>query len=114
MDGRIQKPLLNWLTSQYDYKWVDSITEPGACKVLAEQSEPAKLESILRRVALSIKVHDTTLIAVSGHHDCLANPVCRTTQAQQLETAVDLLRSEFPNREILPVYVNHDWEVEKL
>ena len=63
---------LNWIKENYSVDFVDTITEPGVDKVVANNSD---LESIKTKIGISINAHKSKLVVVSGHYDCAANPV---------------------------------------
>jgi len=74
IDGRTQIPVTNWIKENFDVDYVDLITEPGMDKVLA-QGKWAEIERLKENVIISIKAHDSKVVAVVGHYDCAANPV---------------------------------------
>jgi len=74
MDGRIQLPIIEYLEENYNITYVDTITEPGPCKILAENANKNSVNSIIERVKISINKHNSKLIAISGHYNCAGNP----------------------------------------
>ena len=75
MDGRVQIPVIEWLKGRYSVEYVDMITEPGPNKILSENRDSRIVESIKKRVEISIVKHNSKLIAVMGHYGCAGNPV---------------------------------------
>jgi hypothetical protein len=57
IDGRIQEKITKYLKEKYNAKYIDSITEPGPCYLLADQSEKDIIASLLRKVDISINKH---------------------------------------------------------
>lgn len=114
MDGRTQLPVNLYLAEHYHADYVDTITEPGPVRALAEGDAGPETESILRRVDISVDKHGSNLVAVVAHHDCAGNPLDRQPQEQQLVAAVDYLRGHYPDVSILGLWVNETWEVEEL
>jgi len=80
IDGRVQVPVMEYLKNNCGAKYVDMITEPGPNKILGEKKNNAVLESIRKRVEISITRHASNLAAIVGHHDCAGNPVDKKTQ----------------------------------
>ena len=74
MDGRVQMPVIEYMKSKYGIDYVDMITEPGPNKILSENKDKNSIDSIKRRVKISVEAHKSRLIAVVGHHDCAGNP----------------------------------------
>jgi hypothetical protein len=55
MDGTTQLPIIEWLKREYSLDYVDMITEPGPNKILAENKDQTIIDSIKRRVEISVK-----------------------------------------------------------
>ncbi|MHC4943299.1 MAG: carbonic anhydrase [Planctomycetota bacterium] len=111
MDGRVQVPVIQFIELKYRVDNVDMITEPGPVKALAEQTEYEVLQSIFRRVDVSLDKHASKGIAVAAHHDCAGNPVDEATQLEQLKSAVNYLTTIYPGRTIVGLWVNASWKV---
>ncbi len=114
MDGRIQEPLINFIKKQYNIKYVDAITEPGPCKIIAENSDAVLMESIENRISISVNKHGSEIIFISGHYDCAGNPVSKDIHIQQIDKCEKVLHSKFPNVEVIKLWINSNWIVEKL
>ena len=111
MDGRVQEPIINFLKEHYSRKYVDSITEAGPCKILAENSNEVLVNSILERVGISIGKHKSTLIAISGHHDCAGNPCDREGQIAQIKQSILFCMGIYPDVEVIGLWVDDEWKV---
>ncbi len=114
MDGRVQEPILAWLKREFNVDYVDVITEPGPNKILANLAPPELLESVHTRVGISVQKHGSSVIAVSGHHDCAGNPVDKARQREQIEQSANYLAGKYPNVVIVKLWVNENWQVERL
>ena len=114
MDGRIQEPLINYIKDNYSIKYIDTITEPGPCKILSENLEISLIESIDRRVSISLEKHGSKIIFISGHHDCAGNPVSKESQVNQLIQSEAFLRSKYPDVRIVKLWINEKWKVEEI
>lgn len=111
MDGRIQLPIMRYLTEQYSVLYVDTITEAGPCKILAENTNIALVEAIIERIEISVKLHGSNLIAVSGHHDCAKNPANEARQREQILKAMQWLQPRYPQVELIGLWVGDQWDV---
>ena len=111
MDGRIQEPIIHYLKNNYNMEYVDAITEPGPCKILADNQNRFLIHSILERNTLSVSLHGSELIAISGHHDCAGNPADAETQMRQVRESISLLQEFYPDTEIIGLWVDENWTV---
>ena len=114
MDGRIQVPICEYLKSNYNAEFVDTITEAGPCKIIAENKDINAINSILQRVKISIDVHKSNLIAISGHFDCAGNPCEADIQKGQIKQSVEYFKNLYPNTEIIGLWVDSKWQVNSL
>ena len=53
----------------YGVDYVDMVTEPGLNKILSENRDRTIVESIKKRVEISVMKHNSKLIALVGHHE---------------------------------------------
>ena len=88
MDGRIQLPLLRFIQDRYEVRYIDIITEPGPIQYLAGHMNHSVLETIRKRLRISVDVHGSEVIAISGHYDCAGNPVAKREQWRQMDASV--------------------------
>ena len=114
MDGRTQLPVIEWMKREYGVDYVDSITEPGPVRILAEATDAAALESISQRLSISVKMHGATRVAIVGHSDCAGNPVDKQTQLSQLHKAAATVRSWGFGVELDLLWLGSDWRVERV
>ena len=112
MDGRIQEPILKYLKETYSMTYVDTITEPGPFKILAENKNKAAVNSIMERLKISINRHGSKLIAISGHHDCAGNNSNEETQKKQIEESIRFLKNTYPNIKIVGLWINNEWKID--
>jgi protoporphyrinogen oxidase len=111
MDGRIQESTIRYLKENYEVDYVDVITEPGPCKILAEQSEKILVDSILKRIDISLIKHNSELIIVSGHHDCAGNPVDKDKHIDQVKESIKYLKNRYPGLKIIGIWIDDRWKV---
>lgn len=111
MDGRTQQPVVDWMRARFGADYVDTITEPGPDGILADG--PLELiESIRRRVEISVKIHGSRAVAVVSHDDCAGNPVTRERRMEQLAAAVHRVKDWGFPAVVLGVYVDEHGRLE--
>lgn len=111
MDGRVQVPIITYLQERFGAAHVDVVSEPGPNRLLAGTTDPGTVESILKRVNISVEKHHSKGIAVIGHHDCAGNPASEEEQRLHTKEAVMMLRKKYPGIEIIGLWVDENWEV---
>ena len=114
MDGRVQRPVIEYLQNRFSAECVDTITEPGPDRILAEQSDSNQVESIFTRLEISVARHQSSGVAVVGHYDCAGNPVPKDEQVPHIESAVKLVRERYPNVEVIGLWVDENWRVHEI
>ena len=108
MDGRIQIPLTNWIKENFSVDYVDTITEPGIDKQVADNTD---LESIKTKVGISINRHESELIVVSGHYDCAGNPVSNEEHITQIKKGIEVISSWNLGVKVVGVWVDDTWKI---
>jgi len=113
IDGRVQRPVSDWVKFNFNVHHVDLITEPGPDKVLS--TGPSHLiEDVMRKVAFSVRHHFSPIVAVSGHDTCAANPVSREEHVQQILDGVEVVLSYNLNVRVVGLWVSEWGSVELL
>lgn len=112
IDGRIQLPVIQWILSNYEVKYVDMITEPGINGLLADKD--AEVGEVVKKVGVSVEGHSTNHIFIVGHHDCLANPVDDETHKNQIKESVSRIEELFPFCEVIGLWVDSESKVHKI
>ncbi len=108
MDGRIQIPLINWIKENFSVDYVDTITEPGIDKQVADNTD---LELIKTKVGISINKHESELIVVSGHYDCAGNPVSNEEHITQIKKGIEVIFSWNLGVKVVGVWVDETWKI---
>jgi len=111
MDGRTQLPVSEFLRDKLGVAYVDTITEAGPVKILAEQPDSDAARSILCRVDISVKKHGSKCVGIVAHHDCAGNPVDERTQKGQLDLAVRFIAAHYPAVRVRGLWVDSEWTV---
>ena len=108
IDGRIQIPLTNWIKENFSVDYVDTITEPGIDKQVADNTN---FESIKIKVGISINKHESELIVVSGHYDCAGNPVSNEEHITQIKKGIEVISSWNLGVKVVGVWVDDTWKI---
>ncbi len=114
MDGRTQLPVIEWLKLKHGADCVDSITEPGPVRILAEARDTAALESIRRRLSISVTKHGSKRVAIVAHADCAGNPADKQAQLDQLRAAAATVLSWGMDVQVDLLWLGDDWQVEQV
>ncbi len=111
MDGRIQIPVNTWIKKNYLVDFVDTITAPGVEKKISESSNVEQIKSMIE---ISIYKHKSSVIVISGHHDCAGNPVSKEEQVSQISKGIQNIKSWNYDAQVIGIWINENWEVEKV
>ncbi|MDI6451057.1 carbonic anhydrase [Anaerobaca lacustris] len=106
MDGRTQLPVNEYLRHQLGVTYVDTVTEPGPVRILADEPDSESARAILRRVDISTSKHDSHCVAIVAHEDCAGDPVCEEIQREQLDRAVRFVAARYPSVRVLGLWVD--------
>jgi hypothetical protein len=106
MDGRIQLPVNEYLRNELGVEYVDTVTEPGPVRILADEPDSESAQAILHRVDISTNKHDSHCVAIVAHEDCAGDPVCEEVQREQLDRAVRFVAGRYPSVCVLGLWVD--------
>jgi carbonic anhydrase len=114
MDGRVQEPVTIYMKENFNVNYVDMITEPGPNKILAEETDTALVESIKKRLEISVLKHGSKVVAITGHYDCAGNPATEEEQKAHLAGAVKVVEAwGLPLEEIVGLWLDEEFKVIK-
>jgi len=113
MDGRIQLPVIVFMKEYFKVEYVDTITEAGPVRFFDKITDLAVLNSIYSRVDISVNRHGSKGIAVCAHADCAGSHIEDEQQQQQLQKAVIFLEENYPNIEIIGLWIDQEHCVHK-
>jgi len=108
IDGRTQLPAIRWIKENYSLDYVDNITEPGPDKLVSEE----KIEQLKPKIDISIKLHGSNLVVVSGHHGCAGNPISKEEHLSQIRKSIAVIKSLELPVEVIGIWINDKWEIE--
>ncbi len=122
MDGRSECAVAKWGREKFNVKFADAITEAGLAGLLAKDNvDKYLLESLKKKVLISIEKHHSKNIVVSGHEDCAGNPVEDNEHKKDVLKAVKVIQSFVSEgTKIIPVFVKRSssasskWIVEEM
>jgi len=114
MDGRTQLPVNAYLRQQLEVDYIDTVTEAGPVRILAEEPESALATSILHRVRISTDKHGSKCVAIVAHHGCAGNPAAKDVQLNQLDLAVRFVAAQCPGIRILGLWVDETCSVTQI
>lgn len=117
MDGRVQAPIAEYGKARYSVQFPDTITEAGLVGLLSNNPSQELLESIKKKVLISVEKHHSKGIIVHGHQHCAGNPIEDTLHREETKKAAEIIRGFVPDVEVKAVFVvkqNGNWSVEEL
>jgi len=114
LDGRTQLPVNSWLKKNFHVDYVDTITEPGPEKILNLYEDKAVINDIKKRVKISLGKHGSEIVAVVAHHDCAGNPVKKARHLHDLRWAIANINRWKLKAEIIGLWVDSKWKVNRI
>ncbi|CAN5786428.1 hypothetical protein BH23ACT4_BH23ACT4_11770 [soil metagenome] len=111
IDGRIQRPVNDFLLAEFEVAYLDTVTRAGIVKYLTSSYDPATA-SIIVDLDSSIRAHSPQHLALVAHRDCVGNPEDDETQLRQLDDSVSHFRRRYPELEVVGVWVDTGKSVE--
>lgn len=115
MDGRVQDPVAEFGRAKFGAAFADTITEAGLVGLLAaDNTESELLNSIKKKVLISVEKHHSKGIVVHGHQDCAGNPVPDEKHKEDILKTAEIIKSFVPQDiPVIPVFVvkEESWEV---
>jgi carbonic anhydrase len=118
MDGRVQAPIAKYGQDRYHVLFPDTITEAGLVGLLASNPSSELLDSIKKKVLISVEKHHSKGIIVHGHQNCAGNPIDDELHKEQTIEAAKVIRNSVAEDiEVKPVFVvknESGWEVEEI
>jgi len=114
MDGRVQLPVIEFCRKHFGVDYVDTVTDPGPPVILASAPDAAAVESIWRRVDISVGKHGSVGIVVVAHADCAGDPADDDQKIAHLRAAVARVRDRYGDLDVLGLWVGPDWRVRQV
>ncbi len=111
IDGRIQRPVNDFLTTEFSVTHLDTVTRAGIIKYLTASYDPATT-AIVVDLEASIRAHSSKHLALVAHGDCAGNPVDDAVQLRQLQDGVAHFRRRYPELDVVGVWVDTGMNVE--
>lgn len=112
MDGRVQKPVMDFAIAKFGADYVDIVTEAGPDNILSENKDIDTIESIKKRVLISVEKHESKVIIIAGHHDCAGNPVEKEMHYKHIRESVENIKKWNFDVEVCGVWVDESWGVQ--
>ena len=114
MDGRVQRPVADYLCDRFDVDCVDTITEAGLIRFLADRPDAPETLSALAKIRISTGHHGSTQMDVVAHAGCAGNRASDDEQIAQVGRAATLLRHRFGGCEVLGLWLDAGWNVHEV
>lgn len=111
IDGRIQRPVNEFLLAEFEVTYLDTVTRAGMIKYLTASYDPATT-AIVVDLDSSIRAHSPKRLALVAHQDCAGNPIDDEIQFRQLEDGLAHFRRRYPELSIVGVWVDTAMNIE--
>ncbi len=111
IDGRTHLPLINWAREKLKIEFLDMITEAGPDKLLSESKDNLSMESIKKKIKISIEKHKSKAIIISGHWDCAGNPVGKEEHIKQIQESIRIMKEWNFGCNVFGVFIDENWKV---
>ncbi len=103
-------------------KYPDTITEAGLVGLLAKENlDQALIDSIKKKILISLEKHHSKGIIVHGHQECAGNPVLDNKHKEDVRRSVAIIKSLIDSSvPVVGVFVKRSfeesskWEVEEV
>ena len=112
IDGRVQRPVFEWVRAFAKVDYVDMVTIPGPD--IALRTAPAWVVDVVRHgIEISLTEHGSREIAIAGHHACAAHRVSDEQHIADIQATARQVAATWslPAR-IVGLWVNDRWQVE--
>lgn len=93
MDGRCQEAVAEYGRKKFDAKYPDTITEAGLVGLLANEPSKKLLESLKKKIVISLEKHHSKGILIDGHAECAGDPVSDEAHKDHVRRTVDVVKS---------------------
>ena len=113
LDGRVQRPVVEYLRRKYNVDYVDLITEPGPERALTEPTRARTQAAIHRNARFSRDGHDAEIIAVTAHDECLGNDAESEVRLAQLRAAQQVVIGWNLGADVVALWVHGNGQVEE-
>ncbi|MCL6096553.1 MAG: hypothetical protein M1444_02600 [Patescibacteria group bacterium] len=121
MDGRVQETIAVYGRAKFGVLYADTITEAGLVGLLSNNPSEEFLESIKKKVLISVEKHHSKGILVHGHQECAGNQVDDGTHKDDVRKSVEVIKQLINNQApVVGVFVKRSisdpkiWEAEEV
>ena len=114
MDGRVQDPIATYMKEKYHVDYIDTITEPGPVKTLAKNNDESLIESIKKKVAISVVNHHSLHIANVAHDDCAGNPTTKEVQINEIGESLKVVQLWGFIADVIGVWIDVNWQIHEI
>jgi hypothetical protein len=122
MDGRVQEVVAGFGRKKFRAKYADTITEAGLVGLLgAKKIKKSLVNSLKKKMLISIEKHYSKGIIVHGHQECVGNPVDDGKHKDDIRKSVQIIKSMVNSSvPVLGAFVKRSsqhpskWEIEEV
>ncbi len=111
MDGRVQPAIHQYIKEKYNVDYVDTITLAGPVKIIATRITGSLIRDLKFRVAISVDVHKSDIIALVGHTDCAGIHEPDDLQKKHLIQSVKKVKQWYPQVKVIGLWLDDDFHI---
>ena len=94
MDGRAQGAVAEFGRKKFSAQFPDTITEAGLVGLLSKDATDERLlDSLKKKIIISLEKHHSKGIIVHGHQECAGNPVDDARHKDDIRKSVQIIKS---------------------
>ena len=87
------------------------LRSPGVDKKVAED---VNLESLKSKILISVNIHKSRLIVISGHYDCAGNPVSNEMHISQITKGIEVINSWNLDAKVIGIWIDENWSINSI
>lgn len=114
IDGRTQETAIKFIRERFGADYIDMITEPGPDSILSLNEDKTLINSIKRRVRISVEKHGSFRILIVGHYDCAGNPGDKRQHLEQIKSSVKNILGWGLDIPVSGIWINEEFKAEEI
>ncbi len=110
MDGRFIHIINEYIRKNYEYNFVDTITDAGPVNKIINEQYLKDIEDKI--VLISVNKHKSDHIFIAGHSDCAGCPIDDDKQKKYIYDATKMIHEDLNGMKTTGLFVSSDGSIE--
>ncbi|RZN61741.1 carbonic anhydrase [Methanonatronarchaeum sp. AMET6-2] len=102
------------LKKDHNAQNIDMLTIPAPSKIIAENKDKPKIQTIKEELKISTQKHNSNLIAIIAHHDCAGTTKNKKGQIKDTKKAIKTIKKWGYNTKTIGLWVDKNWQAHKI